>query len=159
MQVAAEGSGRFQKVPMQGQVQVARAGRKVPERSGEGSGEGLGSFGAEPGHCSTGVCRRLWKRFRRNRDCLVQNQVKRFREMFCRRFQKVLMRPDLRGFKQVPMRFRRCVGVARRPCSNKFWTTRSVKINYCCCWGYQLPPKLISSKYVESSCEHRFLLR
>ena len=41
-----------------------------------------------------------------------------------------------RGFKQVPVRFRECVGAAFRSSSSKFWTAKCVKINCCCCWGY-----------------------
>ena len=71
---------------------------QVQQGCGEGSGEGLGGFGAEPGQFrqGCGVPGKVW-------EALVQSQVRfnRVPEKFRRRFQEALVQSQVR-FNRVP---------------------------------------------------------
>ena len=83
---ATSDSTRFQR-RLQRRLQ-RRFQRRFPEKVWEALVQSHVSFNRFPEK----VPEKVW-------EALMQSQVMRFRDRFCRRFRKVLVRPDLRGFK------------------------------------------------------------
>ena len=83
---ATSASTRFQR-RLQRRLQ-RRFQRRFPEKVWEALVQSHVSFNRFPEK----VPEKVW-------EALMQSQVMRFRDRFCRRFRKVLVRPDLRGFK------------------------------------------------------------